>query len=38
MISISFLSHMLDLWQLYGKRGADSASKRAVKVRTFAQI
>jgi hypothetical protein len=29
---------MVDLWQLSGERGADFASKRAVKVRTFAQI
>jgi hypothetical protein len=33
-----FLSHMVDVWQLSGERGADSASKRVVKVRTFAQI
>jgi hypothetical protein len=33
-----FLSHMVDLWQLSGEPGADSISKRAVKVRTFAQI
>jgi hypothetical protein len=38
MISISFLSHMVDLWQLSGERGVDSTPKRAVKVRTFAQI
>jgi hypothetical protein len=38
MISIGFLSHMVDLWQLFREQGADSASKRAVKVRTFAQI
>jgi hypothetical protein len=38
MISISFLSHMVDLWQLSRKQGADSTLKQAVKVRTFAQI